>query len=214
MKQSGENGQKPLFWRQMGYRDALQLHVITERQLIENRIQRELEDGSLLCAFHRLEFGVRWNRSSTHCKHPDHPPIGRGKRGCSTRLAPLSMVTRLNNQTKFSFPFGGRICRKHRLLKPIPEDAEVDFDDSLNATNLLDESYRPDEIIVEENVQARSLEACNQLTTVLGISPINWQVVRTPAADLGESSKRVFRKKLFQVQEAAKKLIAEGIAPT
>ena len=203
----------------------LPLKILTEKRLIENRLKRHLEDGLSICPYHRDMHGVGWRQThkKKHCMHPDHPEYKRGTKTCATELAPYWMVKSINEtdpSKPHAFTYGGNICRKHKLLKPkattIVEDDDDDeiADTSQEDAKDLDESFQPDEVLINEGLKDQSLQVCNQLTTMLGISPIHWQVTKTPASKLGERSKDDLRKKLFQVKEAAVRVLAEGIAPT
>ena len=85
------------------------------KRKIENRIQRKLDDMTKICSRHRYELGVCWQQRRV-CLHPSHEPLARGKKSCTTDLAPLRVVEKLNKEVPFSFILGGRICRKHLTL--------------------------------------------------------------------------------------------------
>ena len=44
---------------------------VSEKDLIENRINRKLEDSGSICAYHRYSLGTYY-RPSTKCIHPNH----------------------------------------------------------------------------------------------------------------------------------------------
>ena len=44
---------------------------VSEKDLIENRINRKLDDCGSICAYHRYSLGTYY-RPSTKCIHPDH----------------------------------------------------------------------------------------------------------------------------------------------
>ena len=191
--------------------DKKKLCEINERQLIENRLKRNLENGTVICEYHRNFNGVGWRRTKDlkHCCHKDHP-YQRGKKSTRADLAPFWMALKFNELSVFSFIIGGVVCRKH-ILKFVPEpktvetenedenneesenEDENDVESEAGGADHLDDLFHPDEVLVDEALQSQSLQTCNQLTTMLGISPIHWQLVKTPASNLGERSKSDLR---------------------
>lgn len=88
----------------------------SERDLVENRAGKFLDDSSLICEYHRNSLGLNWIPGH-QCIHPLHSVLGRGKKAAPTKLAPLWIVKKLNKENLFSFILGGRLCDKHRRME-------------------------------------------------------------------------------------------------
>ena len=209
--------------RNFHFHNYPELDSWNERKLIENRYGNNIDDQSLICEFHRNYYGVGW-RHSLHCAHPDHAPYKRGMKTKKTELAPIWLVKELNEHDPNTFPVGGRVCRAHtpphprKKQKTAEPEQTSQPDESIcesepGNSSFLDESYQPEEIFVPEETQTRLAEAGNQLTSLCQISPIRYQVVKSPVNEISRTAKTEFRNKLLKVQENAVKLLAESLAP-
>ena len=206
------------FLQNLRFKDQLFLNIWNERKLIENRVGRELSEESFICAFHRNAYGVGW-RPTQHCCHPDHPPYRRGTKTKKTEQAPMWLVQELNENVPYSFPVGGKVCRDHKPEHPEkrrkvePESFNDTIDESFNNTAPLDESFQPEEISVPMEIRSNLTEVGNQLTSLCNMSPLKFQVVKTPINKISNRVKHDFKKKLLMVKDQSVRLLAEALAP-
>jgi hypothetical protein len=130
----------------------------------------------ILCRF--VTLGICWNQTK-HCLHPLHPPYKKGTKASSTTLAPLWLVKQLNDKKSISFTLGGRVCRKHLQEESNsrhPENKEtLEPSDNIEA----DEIYEPEELYIPDNILCSSSKIGAQLTDILSISPIKFQINKT-----------------------------------
>ena len=93
----------------------------TEKQLIETRVGRSIQNSDKICAYHRQVKGLLY-RPTTTCSHPDHPDQKSGTKAIKANLAPLWLVNQVNSEearrsSERRFPVGGKICFKHLELE-------------------------------------------------------------------------------------------------
>lgn len=67
---------------------------------------------------------------------------------------------------------------------------------------------------MNQGLKESSAADASQLTSTLGVSPVPFQVLRSPVLELSDESRRKLKRKIDQVIEASAKQIAELIAPT
>ena len=201
-------------FKNLKFKDCLETLKWSERRLIENRAGTDLDDSSVICEFHRNTLGMNWKQPK-QCLHPSHPPLERGKKSCTTRLAPMWIVDQLNTEIPFSFPLGGRLCTKHRKLELQRRkiDAEVPSDEA-DHMDQLDQSFVTEEVFVPDDTQQSALSTGRDLTEMLSISPVQFQITKTPVRQLAPSTLRTMKRKLIQVQEESVRCFAESMAPS
>ena len=197
------------------FKDYIQNLLWSERQLIENRAGKEFSDDSEICQHHRNVLGINWNQRQ-HCMHHLHPPHVRGQKSCATKLAPLWLVRKLNSEIPFSFTLGGKICNKHMNIElqrrkqnkeqQVPMEEEEELDN-------LDQSFRPDDFHVPEDVQDEASTRGQNLAEALSISPAPFQLTKTRIRDLGSSALRDIKRKYDQFHAVTDRCFAESVAP-
>ena len=195
--------------RNFDFRSGLECLKWTEKELIENPLGKAIDGSKLICEFHWNTYGIRWYQVR-HCLHPLHPPYKKGKKSVTTTLAPLWVVKQMDESQPFSFPVGGRICRQHLRLetdksKSPTKDIHLERDDPL---------YEPEQINVDEELQNVSTSTSHQLTDILEISHVTFQIVKSSVRDVGCSTKKKLKRKLMQVQDISVKKMAELLAPS
>ena len=62
------------------------LKYYPERTLIQNRINRSIDDDESICPKHREINGVYW-RQPKSCQHPNHQKLAKGKKSCKVLTA-------------------------------------------------------------------------------------------------------------------------------
>ena len=98
---------------------------ISEKDLIENRINRKLDDSHSICAYHRYPLGTYY-RPSTKCINPDHDSAKVvNKLTSSKRAASYSQLSYLERFPERQFIIGGLLCMKHIKLQDEKENANL-----------------------------------------------------------------------------------------
>ena len=204
------------YLRQLGvisqYTDPVPLCL--ERDLILNRLHRyEIFDhiDLCICPLHRYTFGIGW-RMHDRCHHFEHhAPFGKQpgikRQDASTnslRVAPFHLAQRITG-----FPYGGKICHKHRKeihheFKP-SDDSQVedmDVDDTATESSFQSFAYRYE----LENNDAQ------QILCALAQSPIKSQS-RMLLSEQTPGAVRRLTSKLRKAVAAATATLAASIAP-
>lgn len=191
---------------------------ILERDLILNRLQSRVDVTNLnlqICPLHRYTFGIGWLQHD-HCHHPDHNldsqrfAVARRQRSASRsalRVAPWHVVEQVAG-----FPYGGRICDKHRkhLYR-----TTVSIINDVNLDAIKDED---DEIETVSNGRSfgttigRKHEAVQDFLVALGQSPIKSRS-RKPLDEQTPGAVRRLVSKLRQTVLAAAATFAAAITP-
>ena len=98
---------------------------ISEKDSIENRINRKLDDSHSICAYHRYPLGTYY-RPSTKCINPDHDSAKVvNKLTSSKRAASYSQLSYLERFPERQFIIGGLLCMKHIKLQDEKENANL-----------------------------------------------------------------------------------------
>ena len=135
---------------------------ISEKDLIENRINRKLDGSHSICAYHRYSLGTYY-RPSTICIHPDHDSAKvANKPTSSKRAATYSQLSYLERRfPERQFIIGGQLCMKH--IKLINNENE---DDKKNA-NLNDSLVSEYEERTHEVISFEEIEQSKETNNVL-----------------------------------------------
>ena len=126
---------------------------ILEKDLIENRINRKLDDCRSICAYHRYSLGTYY-RQSTKCIHPDHDSAKVvNKPTSSKRSATYSQLRYLERRfPERQFIIGGQLCTKH--IKRINSDIQDEKENAnLNDSLVSDYEVQTHEIISFEEIE-------------------------------------------------------------
>ena len=114
---------------------------LIERQLVENRMGRALNDTDELCAYHWYTLGIWW-RPKSRCMHPNHIQEY-GNKKSSTRTAPISIIDALNEHHGISIPYGAKFCFKHLKEAPAIRSELASEPDTLSFQQFMDTEYEP-----------------------------------------------------------------------
>ena len=89
-------------------------------------------------------------------------------------------MKKINQRQPYSFVLGAKICRKHLSLESKEREPEED-EEVLVPDEVIEEfdEYVPDVPIVTEEAQATSSHIGDQLTNLLDVSPIQFQVTKS-----------------------------------
>jgi hypothetical protein len=187
-------------------------HEWNELKLIENRLMRSLNKSEKLCAYHRFTNGIGW-KPSKKCGHPNHDKLIQAK-APTTRSVPITLLTSVFTMYKINLPIGTVMCHSHlnevrNYKKDTPNLPEhnQDFDD-------FDQDYIPEEIVFHENVLNPRSESNAMLSKYLDVSPVRFQINKTPIRMLSEDTKKYLKRKHQQYLNAVTKRFAETVAPT
>ena len=184
---------------------------ISEKDLIENRINRKLDDSRSICAYHRYSLGT-YCRPSTTCIHPDHSSVKVvNKSTSSKRGATYSQLSYLERRfPERQFVFGGQLRMKH--IKLINNEIEGEKENAnLNDRLVSEYEVQTHEVISFEKIE-QSKETNNALSKILSMSP-NQQVKKKSIEDLSENSKLALKSKYKRAKQALKEELSESIAP-
>ena len=147
---------------------------ISEKYLIENRINRKLDDPRSICDYHRYSLGTCY-RPSTKCVHQGHDSAKvANKPTSSKRLATYSQLSYLERRfPKRQFITRGQLYMKHiKLINNKIQDAKEN--PNLNDSLVSEYEVQAHEVIPFEEIE-QSKETNNALSETLSMSP-NWQV--------------------------------------
>ena len=115
----------------------------SEKDLIENRINRKLDDSCSTCTYHRYSLGIYY-RPSTKCIYPDHDSAKIvNKPTSSKRAATYSQLSYLVRRfPEGQFITGGQLCMKHiKLINNGIQDEKENA--NLNDSLALSMRYKP-----------------------------------------------------------------------
>lgn len=185
-----------------------------ERNLIQNRIDRTLDNDDRLCGKHREANGKFWRRPK-YCFHPDHPKPSKGKKSCKIVTASYKHILELTKSHDVNIPIGAGLCIKHRkaLATLTGEVDETDDDDDPD-----DPEYEPDEPLLPDSFSEAGNSNLNEspLTAALEAlegSPLKFQVKRKHVDDLSEATKVKIKQKYQRAKVLLKKQFAASVAP-
>ena len=137
---------------------------ITEKQLIESRCKRQLENTDYICAYHRYFFGIYY-KHSVKCFHPGHITH---KAGTNTRAATLIQLLHLKSKDPEShFPIGGQLCMTH--IKQVNQEIE-NIKNALNDSVVSNYQIEGYEALSIEEVE-KSVQMQSDISCVLNVSP-------------------------------------------
>jgi hypothetical protein len=158
------------------------LYTVTEGDLILNRLSRiiDTEHSSFkICPVHRFTYGIGWS-IPTGCSWYDHL-TGTCRLACD-RVASMHLAKMAS-----LFPYGGRICSKHKdILYKREQQTEIDSDRISNTHSW--ELIHPD------------IGAVNVLLERLDKSPIRSQANRIPIEAQATGSKGRLISKLKRLE--------------
>ena len=126
---------------------------ISKKDLMENRINRKLDDSHSICAYHRYSLGTYY-RPSTTSIHPDHDSAKVvNKLTSSKRAATYSHLSYLGRKfPEGQFITGGQLCMKH--IKLINNEIEDEKENAnLNDSLMSEYEVRTHEVISFEEIQ-------------------------------------------------------------
>ena len=167
----------------------------SERNLIENRIGRQLQEGEELCAYHRYSYGISWKQTKS-CSHPDHAEEKRKK-------VPLGRVAPVERALKMQIPIGSILCHRHRLspLPSTPSRQDIDDDD-----------YVPPEVINSPSTLDKSIEKGVQMASALESSPMKYRFT-SQLEDVAPTTMKKMYDKMKRWEDSTRKQFALTHAP-
>ena len=130
--------------------------------MIENRINRKLDDSRSICAYHRYSLGTYY-RSSKKCIHPDHDSAKVvNKPTSSKREAKYSQLSYLERRfPERQFVIGGQLCMKH--IKLINKEIE-DGKENANLNDSLGSEY---DVQIHEVISFEEIEQSKETNNAL-----------------------------------------------
>ena len=180
---------------------------ITEKQLIETRCKRELEDTDSICVYHRYLFGIYY-KQSLKCFHPGHITH---KAGNKTRAATLLQLFHLKGKNSEShFPIGGQLCMRH--IKQINKEIRDFENNTLNDSIVSEYQIKNHEALSFEDLE-KPAQIQSNISSMLNVSPPSWQVKRKSIGDLSNNSIRSLKSRYKKAKCALKEKLAESVAP-
>lgn len=185
---------------------------VSEIQLISNRSLQDISAiEGVICAFHRFKYGTFW-QPSRRCAHPEHR-VHPAKKKETVRMASWKVYLHWNLIFP-SFPMGGMLCSKHRIIGGVNHGAEMGDENESEET--ADPSYQPPAGILYMN-EAEMDQRKQQMRTFTeaaapDMSPIRFQIT-TPVAELSKSSIYYAKRKYKDAKNSFKKKFCENFAP-
>ena len=184
---------------------------IPEKNVIENQINRKLDDSDSICTCDRYLWDTYY-RPSTKCIHPDHDSAKVvNKLTSSKRAATYSQLSYLERRfPERQFIIGGQLCMKQINLinKEIGDGKE---NANLNDSSVSEYYVQTHNVISFEEIE-QSKETDNALSEILSMSP-NWEVKKKSIEDLSENSKLALKSKYKRAKQALKEKFSESIVP-
>ena len=188
-----------------------------ERDLILNRMYRyEIVDhiDLRICPLHRYTFGIGW-RVHDRCHHVEHDTVFEKQKvikrrsvfTSNLRVAPFDLVHHITG-----FPYGGKICDKHR------KQFYQEFHNKNDDLNVYDMDTDVEDTVTESSFQsfARPHELkendAQKILCVLEHSPIKSQT-RMSLSEQTPGAIRRLTSKLRKAVAAATATLADSIAP-
>ncbi|CAF3133837.1 unnamed protein product [Rotaria sp. Silwood2] len=195
---------------------------ISERDLILNRLYRYAVVDNVdfkICPLHRYTMGVGW-RIHDRCQFADHnvgfkqSRLVKRRRSASTSSTPLRVAPLHLAEKIVGFPYGGKICNKHR--KQVEKEDAMSVDDfNVNYTNEDD-----NDVDMETNSTVQSFvmfdesneQQTQRILAELDQSPIKSRC-RAPLVKQTPGAVRRMTGKLRKVVAAATTILANSISP-
>ena len=180
---------------------------ITEKQLIESRIFRTLDNKESICAFHRQKFGNYWE-APTRCMHPLHHYAYIGpkmKKVKNVRNATSEQYGIIDKHYPKSFPIFAKLCSYHR--KNLIE-VSADTFDSVSGNE--DEDYQCMIPLAENSYK----DDVNEFLDIsVNITPVKYQINQTSVNDLSKTAMKYHKRKFHEAVESFKVEYSKCIAP-
>lgn len=184
---------------------------VSEVQLISNRSEQDISNvKGMICAFHRFKYGTFW-QPSRRCAHPDHI-VHPAKKKETVRMASWKVYLHWNMIFP-SFPMGGMLCSKHRVID-VNQGAEIGNENHSEET--ADPDYQPPTGSLCMNEIER--DQCKQQmrtfteTAAPDMSPLKFQII-SPVSKLSKSSIYYAKRKYKEAKTNFKKKFCENFAP-
>ena len=165
---------------------------ITEFMVIASRAPISLEKDSYIMCF---SFGSYW-KAPQRCLHPLHESTKK----VSLRQSTLEQYIKLNEIYPSKFPYAANICAKHRQTEYLSV-VEEKYD-----------SFQPGIISPDSSFNIDDAKTFLE-TSVPDISPVKYQINKTPIQDTSRAVKSYHIKKFHQAVEEYKKSYSQLVAP-
>ena len=181
---------------------------ITEKQLIEYRIFRTLDNKESICAFHRQKFGNYWE-APTRCMHPLHHYACIGpkmKKVKDVRQATSEQYRIIDKHYPKSFPIFAKLCSYHRKNL-----IEVSTDTFHSVSGNEDEDYQCMIPLAENSYNKDDVNEF--LDNSVNISPVKFQINQTSVNDLSKTAMNYHKRKFHEAVESFKLEYSKRIAP-
>ena len=180
--------------------------TVTERELIENRLNRELAEDEKLCAYHRNILGIGFKPKTT-CQHPRHEKQVKQKKSATVRVASMAMVDHVTNEYAVHFPIGSVLCSTHNN-----KTQEIAVEVINEPRQEPDPEFVPNEIVVSEDVIVEAEETAAELALCLQQSPVT-TLKRKKLEDLDERAVDKYRRKYKKMKKSLKDVFTKAAAP-
>ena len=128
-------------------------------------------------------------RQPSSCQHPDHIQP-KGKKAPFTWAAPIDLIELTKKEIVVNILIGGKLCVDHLKSLTLLCTASLDNTESGDACGDVreEEAYEPDTPNITLEMEETSAETISGIQTLLGTSPIKFQIKRKFVENLGEAA--------------------------
>ena len=146
----------------------------------------------MICAYHRYTLEIWWSQPKV-CSYPLHQLVGKGKKGSDTRAAPEETWNVICSQhPDLYFLFGSRLYYQHLKIHKTGSVSEEHV-----TTGVSVDDYEPKDMYIKHDKFESSKCVAENIAECHETSPI-LQLKRKTVGDVGESTKKYYRKNLEQ----------------